>query len=908
MKQLLPHDAPTADECHGRSSDHRAGVSPAAATSEPLLSRPPADAPQPEAQPTAAGKSQAEVHAQIRMKADLLQWILNSRSWRYTGWLRRANFLSHRLAARLRKPGRDPFRGHLDSPADGGRVSQRMKVVGWAYSVGARVAYVEVFLDAISLGHVRYGLPRLDAAAYPSNAPVACGYEGTLHIDESLAGRRRLTVRVTDTRGRVKDFEQEVEVVLSADPTKGEVAPAGPVSAAAAPTAPAPPQDPLPLGKRTLEVIARASLESLLSSDSVITFPHHDAPETSILLVLYNRAELTLQCLLSILKHQSAPYEVVIVNNASTDETPLLLGRLRGARVVHNQTNLHYLRACNQAARLARGRNLLLLNNDAQLLGDAVAAATQTLDSSPDIGAVGGRVILPDGSLQEAGSIVWRDGSCQGYGRGRAPFAPEFMFRREVDYCSAVFLLTRRDLFLEAGGFDEAFAPAYYEDADYCAALWRKGLRVVYEPRVSVLHYEFASSSAPAAALELQARHRRVFAAKHAAWLRSRSAFAAAAELEARTHRRAGQKRILYLDDRVPHADLGSGFPRSNRILAEMVRLGHAVTIYPTTAPHEEWAGVYRDIPREVEVMLGSGALGLAEFLAERAGYYDLIYVSRPHNMAQLRKLLMRYPQIFAGAKVVYDSEALFSLRELQRLRLKGKTVSGREREERVAAEVRLAEGCHSVITVSELEGREFARHGFQNVRTVGHSLEVAPTPRSFSERRDILFVGAVAEAGSPNADSVLWFSKRVLPIIRKELGEGVKLVVAGHGSQDFLARLNNGAVKVLGRVEETAELYDRARLFVAPTRFAAGIPHKVHEAAAHGLPVVATTLLGRQLGWRDGQELLLADEAEDFATACVRLYSDRVLWERVRAGALARVEADCSPEAFAKRLRAIIG
>src|SRR5262249_1916395 len=155
---------------------------------------------------------------------------------------------------------------------------------------------------------------------------------------------------------------------------------------------------------------------------------------------------------------------------------------------------LHFLLAVNQAAREARGEYLLLLNNDAQLLPGSLAAAIATLESGVDIGAVGARIILLDGMLQEAGSIIWRDGSCLGYGRGDDPFAPMYMFRRDVDYCSGAFLLTPRRVWEQLGGFDEQFKPAYYDETDYCVRLWERGLRVVYEPNAAVLHYEFASS------------------------------------------------------------------------------------------------------------------------------------------------------------------------------------------------------------------------------------------------------------------------------------------------------------------------------------------------------------------------------------------------------------------------------
>ena len=372
----------------------------------------------PPAEEILAPYSHAELNAQVKTKADMLQWIMRSRSWRYKAWFRRLNFMLIRFRPQqLRLPERDPFRGALDAPDEGGLVTRRLEVRGWAYSEGASIVRVEVFLDTISLGSLRYGLTRLDAAAYPSRAFVRCGFEGTLYVDESLAGKRLPTVRVIDNKGRVKDYERPVEVIEADCEPAAELPPAEDGDAAGGATASAAallPQDALALAKKTLEMMYKAELESLLISDSVIEFPQHESPETSIVLVLYNRAELTLQCLHSILKHTTTPYEVIIINNASTDETVPLLERVKGARVVHNATNLHYLRACNQAARLARGRYLLLMNNDAQLLSDGVAAAVETLNSAPDIGAVGGRVVLPDGRLQEAGSIIWNDGSCLG--------------------------------------------------------------------------------------------------------------------------------------------------------------------------------------------------------------------------------------------------------------------------------------------------------------------------------------------------------------------------------------------------------------------------------------------------------------------------------------------------------------
>jgi len=540
------------------------------------------------------------------------------------------------------------------------------------------------------------------------------------------------------------------------------------------------------------------------------------------------------------------------------------------------------------------------------LVAGSISSALRTLNASNDIGAVGGKIILPDGTLQEAGSIIWRDGSCIGYGRGDSSFAPQYMFKRDVDYCSGAFLLTKRDLFVENGGFDADYAPAYYEETDYCVRLWKKGKRVVYDPNAVIFHYEFASSSSTSAAIDLQIRNRKTFVEKHSSWLQSQRGNSAEI-LFARSHARTGQKRILVLDDRIPHVALGAGFPRSNTVLSQLVNLGHAVTFYPLLWPQEDWADVYQDIPSEVEVVLNHGSERLTEFLNQRRGYYHTIMISRPQNMALFNSVLSENPDICGSAKIVYDAEALASYREIERRRVTGEQLSALEQKRLITNEVRLADKCHAVINVSERESQEFRRNGLTQVYTLGHSLTVLPTNNNFEDRKDLLFVGAINFDTSPNADSIIWFSETVLPLIQETLGMQIELIVAGVICHGFRTRIRNSSVRFLGKVDDLIPLYNRARVFVAPTRFSAGIPLKVCEAAAYGLPTVATSLVGLQLGWESGRELLLADDPQTFANACVKLYRDRSLWYRLRDKMLQRVIEDFSPERFSEQLSTII-
>jgi len=183
--------------------------------------------------------------------------------------------------------------------------------------------------------------------------------------------------------------------------------------------------------------------------------------------------------------------------------------------------------------------------------------------------------------------------------------------------------------------------------------------------------------------------------------------------------------------------------------------------------------------------------------------------------------------------------------------------------------------------------------------------MEVCPDPPDFENRKGLLFVGAIHFEASPNGDSMIWFLSEIFPKIQKQLGESICLTIAGVINSSRIRQLAGPCVHFTGHIPSLDELYRKARLFIAPTRYAAGLPHKIHEAAAHGLPVVATPLLASQLDWSD-RELAIGGDAESFASRCVEYYSDPEKWMALRSAALERVARDCSPEVFEKNVQEV--
>jgi len=643
-------------------------------------------------------------------------------------------------------------------------------------------------------------------------------------------------------------------------------------------------------------------LKELLAGNETLEIPPCGSPTLTFIIVAKNKAHLTLLTIESVLQFADVPYELVIVDNGSTDSIPAVLDRIPEAKVIRNQTNGGFGPACVQAADIAAGEYLCFLNNDALLTRGTVSAALKNFDRE-DVGAVGAKILLANGKLQEAGSIIWSDGSALGYGRGDDPDLPQYNFRRPVDFCSAVFLITPKEVFRRMGGFSERFAPAYYEDTDYCMVLWQNGLSVIYEPLAQIMHYESASSGGNDLATPMMAAHQIKFKEKWGSALNRHYAPTSENICAARVSVNSRSLRILYIDDRVPKRTLGAGYPRSNDIVTELARMGHHVVCSTSTFPLI--GDGHADLPREVEPF--DGFRFRQKLVDEYMPCADIVWVSRPHN---LKLLLNEYPSVFTARKfaLVYDAEAIFSQRARSRAALFGEpTVPTHSLEPSgLEEELSLAKMADAVVVVSEADRTIMRDAGVRSAHIVGFSVSATPTASPFLKRDVFLFVGSVHGSDNPNADSIREFCRTHWARVHR--ATGALLVVAGYGTELLRDEIADDTVQILGMQEDLRPLYDRARVFVVPTRYAAGLPFKAYEAAGFGVPMVVSPLIARQMQWSDGADYLAASDPDQMAEYCIRLYGNQQLWESFRANGLARIEADLNPGIFGDSLRRILG
>ena len=628
-------------------------------------------------------------------------------------------------------------------------------------------------------------------------------------------------------------------------------------------------------------------------------------PDLTVVVVLFNQAGLSRRTLQALADQRDVTFETIVVDNASSDRTPELLACLRGAQVVRNETNVGFLRAAQQGAALATGRYIAFLNSDAILQPGALKAAVAALDAEPDIGVLGGRVVLTDGGLQEAGNVIFSDGSTGGIGRLEDAFGHAARAARPTDYVSGVFLVTPTSLWKLLGGFDEAYAPAYYEDTDYCVRVWQAGFRVSYEPSVLLEHLEWGSATDDSAN-ELMARNRVVFCDRHRDWL-ERQPMPQALSLDGDRWRSPEDvvrlPRVLVIDNEVPHTFKGGGLPRARLMLQALA--GWPVTLYPLWNQHDDWPAVYESLPSSVEVALGHGLSGLETFLERRRGVYDVLLVSRQPNLQALQTLRLRRPDLFKGMRLVYDVEALFALREIAMAGVQKRPKSREAARALVAQEIALANGAQDVLVVSQRDAQHFEAAGHRT-SILSHGIGIRPDAPGVQARSGLLFVGAL-HGGTPNEDGLLWFIREVMPLLRQRLAVAPVLSAVGVCSSQAVAALAGSDIKVLGAQKDLLPHYDAARVFIAPVRFAGGVPAKVIEAAANGTPTVASALLVRQLQWCDGLDVQGARDAPAFAAAVVRLLTDDTLWQRQQQAAFVQCAKRYDPDLFGDALRRVL-
>ncbi len=615
-----------------------------------------------------------------------------------------------------------------------------------------------------------------------------------------------------------------------------------------------------------------------------LRFERQEKPKVSIVIPVYNQIRYTYACLVSIWENtKDVSYEILIADDVSTDGTERLGDFAEGLVICRNKENQGFLKNCNQAAGKARGEYIMFLNNDTQVTKGWLSSLVNLMESDASIGMAGSKLVYPDGRLQEAGGIIWSDGSGWNYGRLDDPDKPEYNYVKDVDYISGAAILLPSWLWKQIGGFDTRFAPAYCEDSDLAFEVRKAGYRVVYQPLSKVIHFEGISNGT-----DVQGSGLKRYQVENSRKLKEKWAAEFALQCEndgnpdpfRARERSMGKKIILVVDHYVPTYDRDAGSKTTFQYLKMFLKKGYVVKFLGDNFLHEE---PYSTVLQQMGIEILYGAeyqVKIWDWLRDHGDDIAVAYLNRPHIASKYIDYILDNTDM----KVIYYGHDLHFLREGREYQLTGDLKKREEAEYWKSIELSLMNKAAISYYPSYVER--------DAIRALDPTIEVKDITayvfekfkedlqEDFARREGLLFVGGFAHP--PNADAVLWFAREIYPRIRRKREEAGQtapefIVVGSKVTEEIraLEQPGNGIViKGFVTEEELDRLYGECRIVVVPLRYGAGVKGKVVEAIYNGAPIV-TTAIGAE-GIPDVEDvLLMEDEPENFADAVAELYGN---------------------------------
>jgi GT2 family glycosyltransferase len=597
-----------------------------------------------------------------------------------------------------------------------------------------------------------------------------------------------------------------------------------------------------------------------------------------VIIPTYGQLPFTLRCLASVVEHRpSLPIEVIVVDDAWPGADIADLDLVRGIRLISNETNMGFLHSCNKAAGVAKGRYLYFLNNDTQVLAGWLTPMLSLFQQCPATGAVGAKLLYPDGRLQEAGGIVWQDATGWNFGRLEDPTRPAYNYVREVDYCSGAALMIERDVFASLGGFDPRYAPAYYEDTDLCFRLREIGLKTLYQPAAQVVHHEGISHGRDTAVglKSHQVLNRRTFVDVWSDVLATKHYRNGEHVLRARD-RAMHRKVVLVVDHYVPMPDRDAGSRAIMACLHVLLQAGFVVKFWPHNLCYS--AG-YTEVLQGmgIEVFHGPGQSPFETWIKDTGHEFDTVLVSRPEVAEDVIPSIRRH----SPARIIYYGHDLHFRRMCQQAevthdqRLLRLAEIMREREYAIWRQADLS------LYLSEEEAQ--IATALQPDAKIGsivpYCFDRFAGPRVAPPGKAIIFVAGFAHP--PNEDAASWFVTEILPLIRAEVPDA-RLSIIGSNPTGRVRALAGDGIDLRANVTdaELDQAYDRARVAVVPLRCGAGVKLKVVEALRAGVPL-CTTPVGAQGLPGLFQVAAIEDDPASFAAAVVALLRDDAAWEK---------------------------
>lgn len=621
----------------------------------------------------------------------------------------------------------------------------------------------------------------------------------------------------------------------------------------------------------------RELIEKVRSDYPPLHFEVAEQPLVSIIIPLFNKFSVTYNCLKSIIENRpKCSFEIILVDDCSTDETLFAGFVLSGAaRIVRNESNQGFVRSCNAGAARATGKYLFFLNNDTLVRSGWLDELCSTFEATPNVGIAGSKLLFEDGSLQEAGGIMWRLGDGWNWGRNADPKDPRFCYMRDADYVSGAALMLERSLFEQLKGFDEYFAPAYYEDTDLCFRVRALGKRVVVQPASEIVHLEGVSAGREVTGSGMKRfqliNHRKFYAR----WKDTLASHRFNGELPDLESERLVERRAYFIDDTVPTPDKDAGSNAALQHMITLMQLGYKVTFIPADNMAQINPYTANLEKLGIECLYAPFWWSVEEVFRKGRPKPDLVYLHRYANAAKYAALVRQH---FPDCFIVYNVADLHSLRQQRELEIEGSIDAVRTVSEE--AELAAMRNVDSVIVHSSVEAAYLHKRDPKlRVHTVPWTIPLRSGIKKLKDASGYAFIGGYGHR--PNVDAAEYLAREIVPLLRRRSPE-IKGFLVGSHAPPKLSELESNTLKLLGYVPDLTTLLHGLRCTVAPLRYGAGLKGKILESFAHGLPCIMSEVAAEGLELPKHLLWLIARTPKDFADKITAIHEDEPLVRRL--------------------------
>jgi GT2 family glycosyltransferase/glycosyltransferase involved in cell wall biosynthesis len=603
---------------------------------------------------------------------------------------------------------------------------------------------------------------------------------------------------------------------------------------------------------------------------TAIHFPPVAAPEVSIVIPVYKGLSDLRSCLRSIAATNTGDpsFEVILIDDCPEESVLQAVPDSGGLRKICNAQNMGFLLSCNKAAAAARGRIVCFLNSDTIVLPGWLSSLVDALDSTPGAAIAGGMLLNADDTIQDAGWRILGTGWGHPIGRGGDPGKGAYTYRRPADCVSGACLAVTKQALDELGGFDPAYAPAFYEEFDLAFRARKRGLLVIYEPKSRIIHLGSASYG-PELRDQLSSINHATFVERFAEQMRKQPWDAADDFMLRHGVGHGSGPVLLVVDHAVPSPDRHAGDVTMTQYLSLLATAGWSVVFGPADGVAE---GPAADALERQGIELIRSPQTIEDWLAEHGEHVSEVWLARP----AIARRLIGPVRAFTRSRIAYYPHDLHHVRLDREAKVQGDAALLAEAASMRQEEIEILRAVDRVTAPCEEDGQAIRALAPLTPVTVmppyfyDGSMILARDEARFEGLSDIVFVGGFPH--TPNVDAAVFIAEEIMPLVWRSQPHA-RLMLVGYNPPPKVLALAGPRIVVTGQVPRTEPFMDRARLMLAALRYGAGVKGKVVEAMRLGVPVVTTSVGAEGIGIVPDRDALIGETAAELAQHVLDLF-----------------------------------